>query len=29
MGVPIPNAWLGNLKNVELAQEFSGNDGFW
>ena len=29
MGVRIPNAWLGNLKNVDLVQEFSGNDGFW
>lgn len=27
-GVPIPNAWLGNLKNVDLIQEY-GNDGFW
>jgi len=29
MGVPIPNAWLGDLKNVDLAQEFGGTDGFW
>lgn len=29
MGVPIPNAWLGNLKNVDLVREFGGNDGFW
>ncbi|MBT8143873.1 MAG: arginine N-succinyltransferase [Gammaproteobacteria bacterium] len=29
MGVPIPNAWLGNLKNVDLVQQFGGNDGFW
>lgn len=29
MGVPIPNAWLGNLKNVDLVQEFGGNSGFW
>ncbi len=28
MGVPIPNAWLGNLKNVDLVGEF-GNRGFW
>jgi len=27
-GVPIPNAWLGNLKNVDLVQEF-GDEGFW
>ncbi|MGE0624181.1 MAG: arginine N-succinyltransferase [Pseudomonadales bacterium] len=29
MGVPIPNAWLGNLKNVDLVQEFGGRPGFW
>ncbi len=29
MGVPIPNAWLGGLKNIDLVQEFGGNDGFW
>ncbi len=28
-GVPIPNAWLGNLKNVDLVSEFSGDEGFW
>lgn len=29
MGVPLPNAWLGNLKNVDLAKEFGGDRGFW
>ncbi len=29
MGVPIPNAWLGGLKNIDLVQEFGGGDGFW
>ena len=29
MGVPIPNAWLGNLKNVDLVREFGGQRGFW
>jgi hypothetical protein len=29
MGVPIPNAWLGNLKNVDLVQEFGADQGFW
>ncbi len=29
MGVPLPNAWMGNLKNVDLVQEFGGNAGFW
>ena len=28
MGVPIPNAWLGGLKNVDLISEF-GEAGFW
>ena len=28
-GVPIPNAWLGGLKNVDLVNEFGGDDGFW
>jgi hypothetical protein len=28
MGVPVPNAWLGNMKNIDLVQEF-GNAGFW
>ncbi len=29
MGVPIPNAWLGGIKNVDLVQEFGTEDGFW
>jgi hypothetical protein len=29
MGVPIPNAWLGNLKNVDLVEEFGVETGFW
>ena len=28
-GVPIPNAWLGNMKNVDLVQEFGEQGGFW
>lgn len=28
-GVPMPNAWLGNIKNVDLVQEFGGERGFW
>lgn len=28
-GVPVPNAWLGNLKNVDLVQEFAADQGFW
>ena len=29
MGVPIPNAWLGGLKNVDLISEFGDANGFW
>jgi len=29
MGVPLPDAWLGNLKNVDLVQEFGDAGGFW
>ncbi len=28
-GVPIPNAWLGGLKNVDLVKEFGADRGFW
>lgn len=28
-GVPIPNAWLGGLKNVDLIKEFGDQAGFW
>lgn len=29
MGVPIPNAWLGGLKNIDLVDEFGVDPGFW
>ena len=29
MGVPLPNAWLGGLKNVDLVEEFGAEPGFW
>jgi hypothetical protein len=29
MGIPIPNAWLGGLKNIDLISEFGDQDGFW
>lgn len=29
MGVPIPNAWLGNLKNVDLVERYGSEGGFW
>ncbi len=28
-GVPVPNAWLGNLKNVDLISEFGSSGGVW
>ena len=28
-GIPLPNAWLGNLKNRNLVREFGGDGGFW
>lgn len=28
-GVPLPNAWLGNMKNVDLISEFGHAGGFW
>jgi len=29
MGVPLPNAWLGGIKNIDLVKEFGGEAGFW
>lgn len=29
MGVPVPNAWLGGLKNVDLVERFGQTEGFW
>lgn len=29
MGVPIPNAWLGGMKNIDLVKEFSADQGAW
>jgi hypothetical protein len=29
MGVPIPNAWLGGLKNIDLVEAYGTNAGFW
>ncbi len=28
-GVPIPNAWLGGIKNIDLVEEFDAEGGFW
>ncbi len=29
MGVPMPNAWLGGMKNRDLINEFGADEGFW
>ena len=29
MGVPIPNAWMAGLKNIDLVEVFGGEKGFW
>lgn len=29
MGVPMPNAWLGGIKNIDLIKEFGTDEGFW
>ncbi len=29
MGVPMPNAWLGGLKNIDLVEQFGSDQGFW
>ncbi|MEO1750474.1 hypothetical protein [Thiofaba sp. EF100] len=29
MGVPIPGAWLGGMKNIDLVQTFGDEQGFW
>lgn len=29
MGIPVPNAWLGELKNIDLVSEFGTEPGFW
>ncbi|SFI71928.1 hypothetical protein SAMN05428978_102932 [Nitrosomonas sp. Nm34] len=29
MGTPIPNAWLGGIKNIDLVSEFGVDPGFW
>ena len=28
-GVPIPNSWIGGIKNVDLVKEFGSESGFW
>jgi hypothetical protein len=29
MGVPLPDAWLGNMKNIDLIAESGNEAGFW
>ena len=29
MGVPIPNAWLGGMKNIDMVQYYGNETGFW
>ncbi|MFO7558655.1 MAG: hypothetical protein R6X10_07465 [Desulfobacterales bacterium] len=29
MGVPLPNAWLGGIKNIDLMEKFGTDKGFW
>lgn len=29
MGVPIPNAWLGGMKNIDLVEYYGTETGFW
>ena len=29
MGVPMPNSWLGGLKNIDLIERYSSEEGFW
>lgn len=28
-GVPLPNEWLGGIKNIDLVREFGNDQGFW
>lgn len=29
MGIPVPNAWLGGIKNIDLVDKFGAEGGFW
>ncbi|MDW7772967.1 MAG: arginine N-succinyltransferase [Desulfobulbaceae bacterium] len=29
MGVPLPNAWIGGIKNIDLVEEYGTGHGFW
>lgn len=29
MGIPLPNAWLGGIKNIDLVEEYGNDPGLW
>ena len=29
MGVPVPSAWLGGMKNIDMVQHYGADSGFW
>ncbi|MCP4269964.1 MAG: arginine N-succinyltransferase [Candidatus Brocadiaceae bacterium] len=29
MGIPVPNAWLGGLKNIDLVKQYGHDEEFW
>lgn len=29
MGIPLPNAWLGGIKNVDLVEQYGNDPGLW
>ena len=29
MGVPMPNVWLGRIKDIDLVEKFGNEKGFW
>lgn len=29
MGIPMPNAWLGGIKNIDLISQYGNQEGFW
>lgn len=29
MGVPLPNAWMGGIKNIDLVEQYGTEEGFW
>lgn len=29
MGAPLPNAWMGGIKNIDLVREFGDQQDFW